>query len=301
MTASSFQEGAVEAATHGGEDGVFDLGGMIMHHLEDLQEWALPFVGSIHFPVWEPLQLGRISIDLSPTKHMALVVLSGILCFVLFRMVARRVQRTPADRAPTGSANAAEALVLYFRDEVVRRNIGDGADAYTPFILTLFCFILCMNLIGLVPWGGSATGNVSVTAALALVTFVVVEVSGVRALGFAGYAKTVFFVPPGMGKVASALMLLIMAPVEFLGKLTKPFALAIRLFANMTAGHTLILALLGLIFVFGDLTLGRYPITAVSLAMASAIMFLELFVAFLQAYIFAMLSSVFIGLIRHAH
>jgi F-type H+-transporting ATPase subunit a len=301
MTAISWQDAAAEAATHAAEGDAFDLGGMIMHHLEDAPYWELPFLGEVHFPVWEPIHVAGITVDLSPSKHVALVIIAGLLCFGLFSLFARRVQRTPAGRAPTGAANAAEALVVYFRDEVVRRNIGHGSDAYTPYILTLFFFILFMNLLGLIPWGGSATGNVSVTAALAIVTFLVVEFSGFRALGAAGYAKTIFFVPPGMGPVGSSLMLVIMAPVEFLGKLTKPFALAIRLFANMTAGHTLILALLGLIFVFGDLTLGRYPITAASLAMASAIMVLELFVAFLQAYIFAMLSSVFIGLIRHAH
>ena len=297
-----WQDQAAEAAAHGAEGGgSVDLGGMIMHHLEDSSGWELPFVGELHFPEWAPVHLGGIELDFSPSKHVALVVIAGLLCFGLFRFIAGRVRRTPEDRAPSGAANAAEAMVVYFRDEIVRRNIGHGADAYTPFILTLFFFILFMNLLGLVPWGGSATGNVSVTAALAVVTFIVVEISGFRALGAAGYAKTIFYVPPGMGSVGSFLMLFIMTPVEFLGKLTKPFALAIRLFANMTAGHTLILALLGLIFVFGDLTLGRYPITAASLAMASAIMVLELFVAFLQAYIFAMLSSVFIGLIRHAH
>jgi F-type H+-transporting ATPase subunit a len=135
-----------------------------------------------------------------------------------------------------------------------------------------------------------------VTAALALMTFVVVEITGIRALGASGYAKTIFYAPPGMPIWGQAIMLIIMTPVEFLGKLTKPFALAIRLFANMTAGHTLVLSLLGLIFMFGS-----FAVAGASVAMSTAVMILEVFVAFLQAYIFAMLTSVFIGLIRHAH
>ena len=198
-------------------------------------------------------------------------------------------------------SNALEAMILYFRDEIVRRNIGHGADGFTPFILTLFFFILTMNLLGLVPWGSTPTGNVNVTAALAVVSLVTIEVSGFLALGPRGYAKTIFYAPKGMGPVGTALMLVIMTPVEFLGKLAKPFALCIRLFANMTAGHTVVLSLIGLIFVFGQLAFGRWGIAVGSIGMSTAMMLLEIFVAFLQAYIFAMLTSVFIGLIRHAH
>jgi F-type H+-transporting ATPase subunit a len=135
---------------------------------------------------------------------------------------------------------------------------------------------------------------------LAICSFVLVEVAGMRALGFRGYLQTVFFVPEGMTGIGAFLIVVLMAPVEFMGKLTKPFALTVRLFANMMAGHTLIFALGGLIFTFGSAavaTMAGIPITA----MAIAIMVLELFVAFLQAFIFAMLTSVFVGLIRHAH
>jgi F-type H+-transporting ATPase subunit a len=141
-----------------------------------------------------------------------------------------------------------------------------------------------------------------VTGALALVTFVVTEISGMRTLGFAGYMGTIFYAPKGLHPVVTAIMLVILTPVEFLGKLTKPFALMIRLFANMMAGHTLVLSLLGLIFMFatgGAIIAGG--VTVASIGMVSGMMILEVFVAFLQAYIFAMLTSVFIGLIRHAH
>jgi F-type H+-transporting ATPase subunit a len=229
------------------------------------------------------------------------MALAGIIVCALFLTMARAVRGKYAGRAPGGMASALEAMIIYFRDEIVRRNIGHGADGYTPFILTLFFFILTMNLLGLVPWGASPTGNIMVTGALAVVSLIAIEVSGFVALGPAGYAKTIFFAPKGMGPVGTAIMLVIMTPVELVGKLAKPFALMIRLFANMTAGHTVILSLMGLIFVFGNLTIGRWGVAVGSVGMSVAMMMLEIFVAFLQAYIFAMLTSVFIGLIRHAH
>jgi F-type H+-transporting ATPase subunit a len=206
-----------------------------------------------------------------------------------------------AGKAPKGIANAMEALVLYFRDEVVRRNIGEDGDGYTGYILTLFFFILFMNLLGLVPFGATATSNFMVTGALALVTLLVVEISGMRALGFKGYMGTIFFVPHGLHPAMAVIMLVILAPVELLGKIAKPFALMVRLFANMIAGHTLVLSLLGLIFLFATIGPLRWAVAGASVSMVIAMMVLEVFVAFLQAYIFAMLTTVFIGLIRHAH
>jgi F-type H+-transporting ATPase subunit a len=273
---------------------------MLMHHLADAQEIELPW-GVWHLPEWEPLHLGGLTIDLSPTKHVVFMVLAAIIVCAVFLTMARAVRGKYAGRSPSGMANALEAIIIYFRDEIVRRNIGHGADGYTPFILTLFFFILTMNLLGLLPWGATATGNIMVTGALAIVSLVAIEVSGFMALGPAGYAKTIFYAPKGMGTVGTAIMLVIMTPVELVGKIAKPFALMIRLFANMTAGHTVILSLVGLIFVFGHLTLGRWGVAVGSVGMSVAMMLLEIFVAFLQAYIFAMLTSVFIGLIRHAH
>jgi F-type H+-transporting ATPase subunit a len=237
-----------------------------------------------------------MTIDLSPTRQLLFILLSALLCIAVFVPVARALARRESRRAPSGFANAMEALILFFRDEVVRPNIGHGADKYAPFILTTFFFILFMNLMGLTPFGVTATGNLSVTAALAAISFIVTEVSGMRALGPAGYAQTIFFLPKGLPTFMKPVMLIIMAPVEFLGKLTKPFALAVRLFANMMAGHILILALVGLILVTES-----YLVGGATVLVMSTLMLLELFVAFLQAYIFAMLTSVFIGLIRHAH
>ncbi len=295
------QEGATHEAVEGAPP---DLEGMLMHHLTDGKEIEFEILGrgvTFHLPEWDPIQLGPLALDLSPTKHIVFMMIAAVLLMLVFVMVGRVMQRKYRDKAPSGFANAMEAMVLYFRDEVVRRNIGHGADGYTSYILTLFFFILFMNLLGLVPFGSTATGTLSVTAALAILSFVVVEVTGMVQLGAAGYAKTIFYVPPGLPPVGSAIMLMIMTPVEFMGKLTKPFALAIRLFANMVAGHTLVLSLLGMIFMFTNLTFGKWAIAGASVVMVIAFSLLELFVAFLQAYIFAMLTAVFIGMIRHAH
>ena len=293
------QHGA-EAVQHAAEGGSPDIGGMLMHHLVDARELELPW-GVVHLPHWEPFHIAGLTIDLSPTKHVVFLCVAAVVVSLLFIGVARAIQGKYRDQAPSGLANAMEAMILYFRDEIVRRNIGHGADAFTPFILTLFFFILTMNLLGLLPWGATATGNLSVTFALAVVSLVVIEVSGFLALGPTGYAKTIFYAPKGMGPVGSALMLVIMTPVELIGKIAKPFALMIRLFANMTAGHTVILSLIGLIFVFGTVAVANWGVAVGSVGMSVAMMLLEIFVAFLQAYIFAMLTSVFIGLIRHAH
>lgn len=291
--------GAAESADHG--DGGFNLGETIMHHLVDSREIELPWT-TLHLDGHWYVNLGPLGqVDLFPTKHVVLMLFAAALVFLVFTILGRVVSRRSPERAPSGFASAIEAMVLYFRDEVVRPNIGKGADAFTPYILTLFFFILTMNLLGLVPWGGSATGNISVTAALAICSFILVEVSGMRALGFRGYMGTIFYAPHGMHPAMRAMMLVIMTPVEFLGKLTKPFALAVRLFANMTAGHTLIFALGGLIFVFAGLPLAQGGVGVGTTLLATAIMVLEVFVAFLQAYIFAMLTAVFVGLIRHAH
>jgi len=291
---------AAPVAEPAGGGGTPDIGGMLMHHLVDERVVELPgFVWEL--PQWAPLQIGGLSIDLSPTKHVVFLLIAAMVVLAVFISVARAMDREYRDRAPSGLANAMEAVILYFRDEIVRRNIGHGADAFTPFILSLFFFILTLNLLGLVPWGATATGNLSVTWALALVSFIVIEAGGYKALGPKGYAKTIFYTPKGLGPVGQALMLLIMVPVEALGKIVKPFALGLRLFANMTAGHTIMLSLVGLIFVFGHLTIGRWGVAAGSVGLSLFLMLLEIFVAFLQAYIFAMLTSVFIGLIRHAH
>ena len=294
-----------EAAQAAGEHGAESSGAMPMSELSDFASHHIADATEIEFLWWHwsleglsipPIDLGPLTIDLSPTRHVVIMVLVALLMLPTFILLARVLRKSRKEKAPSGLANAVEAMVVYFRDDVVRANIGHGADAFTPFILTLFFFILGMNLIGLTPLGITPTANISVTAALAVITLVVIEVSGFRALGPAGYARTIFFLPSGLPGFMKPGMLAILTVVESMGKLAKPFALTIRLMANMTAGHTLILLLMGMIFV-----LQSYLMGVAAVAMGSLLMILELFVAFLQAYIFAMLTSVFIGLIRHAH
>ena len=246
LTWTTGQPAAQEAAEHAAEaGGGFDLGELIMHHLTDSHELELPLVGPVHLPTGWLVDAGPLGVvDLAPTKHVVLMVLAALLCVLFFLPLARVARRRDERKAPVGMGGAigsADSSISGTRSYAA--SIGHGADTYTPFILTLFFFILSMNLLGLVPWGGSATGNLSVTAALAFCSFIVIEVSGMRGLGPRGYLRTIFFAPEGMTGLAKAVMLLIFTPVELLGKLTKPFALTIRLFANMTAGHTLIFAL----------------------------------------------------------
>jgi F-type H+-transporting ATPase subunit a len=277
-----------------------DIGAMIFHHTGDSHVVELPFgLGEWHLP--GPWVIGGI--DLSPTKHVVFMVLAAFLVFVSMWYGGRQIARRHREgRAPHGFGAAVEALVLFVRNDVAVANIGHGGEKFAPYILTLFFFILYCNLLGLLPWGAAATGNIAVTAALALTAFLTIEISGMVALGPKGYIRTIVMVPPGMTGIGAVIMAVIMTPVELIGKLVKPFALTLRLFANMTAGHFVILVLLGLIFVFGTAPPAIRGVVVVgAVGLTLFMMCLELLVAFLQAYIFALLTSVFIGLMRHEH
>jgi len=271
-----------------------DIGKAIFEHTSDSRVVELPFgLGEWHLPTGWHL----FGIDVSPTKHVVFMVVAATLVFVTMRIAGRQIERRHREgKAPHGFGAAIEAVVLFVRNDVAIANIGHGGENYAPYILTLFFFILYCNLFGLLPWGATATGNLAVTGALALTAFVTVEVTGLVALGPKGYLKTIVFVPPGITGIGAVLMALVMTPIEIIGKIVKPFALTLRLFANMTAGHFVILALLGLIFIFGS-----WLVAAATVAFVVFMMLLELLVAFLQAYIFALLTSVFIGMMRHAH
>ncbi|MFQ5675575.1 MAG: F0F1 ATP synthase subunit A, partial [bacterium] len=189
---------------------------------------------------------------------------------------------------PRGLANFFEFIIVYLQEDVMQPYLGSHSRKYASYLLTAFFFILLTNLLGLVPGAATATGDISVTAALALLTFCMVQIAGVRSHGLWGYLKGL--IPPGL----PLFILPIMIPVEVVSLFTKHFALAIRLFANMIAGHVVIFALLLIIFTFkswlvGGLTLGG--ILFVSL--------LEILIALIQAYIFTILSAVFIGMAVH--
>ncbi|HEY4670570.1 MAG TPA: F0F1 ATP synthase subunit A [Gemmatimonadaceae bacterium] len=277
---------------------IADQKDFITPHITDSRTLDFPclhsgFVCEYELPHWNPIRIGRFALDISPTRHVVMLWIAALLC-ILTTLLALRAhnRKTREGKAPAGLGNGLEALVLYLRNEVVLPNVGPHGNAFVPYLLTLFFFILFANLLGLVPYGATATGNISVTATLAIVTFLVIEGAGMKAQGRA-YINTIVFWPHDMALGMKLPITFILTPIEFFGKLTKPFALAIRLFANMISGHVVLLALISLIFTFATWILVPIPI-----ALALGISLLELFVAFLQAFIFTLLSSVFIGLIR---
>ncbi len=238
---------------------------------------------------------GHVVIDLSITKHLFFAWLGMLIVLGLILPVAGRYRRgVGRDTAPRGLLqNLIESLVLFVRDDVVRPALGDKTDRYLPYLLTAFFFILTCNLLGLVPFGATATSNIMVTAVLATFTFIVTQLGGTK-----DYWKHILW-PPGVPAFVKPILI----PVEILGLFTKPFALAVRLFANMTAGHLVILSLIGLIFAFTDMMgegvgLGVSP---VAVGFALFIYVLELLVSFIQAYVFTMLSALFIGMAVAEH
>lgn len=242
----------------------------------------------------EPTE-GAVVVDLSITRHVFFLFLTvGLLFLLLVPMGGRYKRGVGRTSAPRGLLqNMLETFVVYIRDEVAKPNLGKDYRKYLPYLLTAFFFILTANLLGLVPFGATATSNIAVTAVLALFTFVITQLSGTK-----DYWMHIFS-PPGVPGFVKPILI----PIELLGLFTKPFALAIRLFANMTAGHLVILNFIGLIFIirglFGD---GAGWGTAVpAVAMAVFIYGLELLVAFIQAYVFTVLSALFIGMASATH
>jgi F-type H+-transporting ATPase subunit a len=269
-----------------------DIGAMIFRHTADSHVVEFPW-GEWHLPTGWNL----FGIDISPTRHVIFMFLAAVAVFVTVWYAGWQTARRHREgRAPHGFGGAVEAITLFVRDDIAITNIGHNGKRFAPYILTLFFFVLYCNLMGLLPWGATPTGNLVVTGTLAILTFLITEISGFFALGPKGYLKTIVFVPPGMKGIGAVLMAFIMTPIELISKLVKPFALCLRLFANMTAGHFVILSLLGLIFIFTN-----WAVAAGSVAFVLFMMLLELLVAFLQAYIFALLTAVFIGMMQHSH
>ncbi len=290
-------EHGAAAAGHGGAHDE-SLGAVMMHHVADGYVLEFPGVCDGGFS-WEcELDLRQVfgdklvfgKLDMTPTKH---VVMMWIACALLLLVVFGALRKKAI--VPKGLYNFVEMLVAFVRNEIAVKNIGAAdADRFVPYLTTAFFFILFLNLFGLVPFAATATANISVTVMLALFTFVITQYAAIKSMGIGGYLA---HLTGGVPKSLAPLWI-IMIPVEFLGLFTKPFALTVRLFANMVAGHFVILALLGLIF-----ALGSQWIALASVPMALSIFLLELFVAFVQAYIFTMLSSLFIGagLVHHGH
>jgi F-type H+-transporting ATPase subunit a len=207
----------------------------------------------------------------------------GLLMLLIFGGLARQYKNR---QIPKGSGRILEPLVLYVRDEIAKPNIGKNYRKYTGFLLTVFFFIWILNLLGMTPLGVNVTGNIAVTMALALITFFIVQFSGNK-----DYWKHIFWMPG-----VPVPMKIILAPIEVLGMFTKPFALMIRLFANITAGHVIIFTLLGFIVIFQNWIAGP-----AFFGFTIFISIIELLVAFLQAYIFTLLSALYIGMAVEEH
>ncbi len=305
--ADSHAAGDAAAAEHAAGSDAFSFAETIAHHLSDAPLWKLELAGY----------------DISITKRVVMLFIAAALLILILVPAARRIAKDPYKK-PSRFTGFIEVLVNFIRHDVAHASLGHHAHPYEPYLLTLFFFILISNLLGLIPslgeiymfilaltglesghlahvgslelplaeklWPGiTATGDIGVTATLAVFTFIVILISG---FAYQGVLFIRNIVPDGIPLALWP----IMWPIEFIGLFTKPFALAIRLLANMTAGHMIILVLLGFIFQFHS-----YLIAPVSIVGSVAIYLLEIFVAFLQAYIFTFLTSLFISQVQHRH
>ncbi|RIV26913.1 ATP synthase F0 subunit A [Fibrisoma montanum] len=306
------------------EHGEFNVGDMIMHHIKDEHGWELAHGLTIPLPVILYTQdrglevfssshimhdevyngykehegdIHRVTAtgeidesvkvwDFSITKNVASLLLSAIILLVVFFSVRNGYEKNKG-RAPKGIQSFLEPIILFVRDEIAKPNIGPKYERYLPYLLTLFFFILINNLLGLLPGGANLTGNIAVTLVLAVISFLITNFSGNKHY-WAHIIK-----PTGV----PVALLPIMIPVEIVGVFMKPFSLMVRLFANITAGHIIILSLLGLIFIARNLGgtgtgLAVSPLVTVFALFMNGI---ELLVAFLQAFIFTLLTSMYIG------
>jgi F-type H+-transporting ATPase subunit a len=308
----AFQDHAVEHAAEGAAE-KFNAGRTILEHVSNSsREHPL-----LHLPT-------IAGIDLSVTKHVLMLWLVAATVLILVSWAVRRYlkQERPI---PSGFMNALEAVVEYVRDSIVLPNVGKKwVNTWTPFVLTLFVFILASNAVGLLPifdllalinhtvihapedsflaqvthGGTTATANFNVTAALATLTFFAIIVAGTKAHGFVQHWLNL--VPHGL----AAPIYIILIPIEVMGMFVRPFALTMRLAANMTGGHIAILAILSFVFMFAEMfgtALAGIGIGLVSVPMAALISGLEVIVVLVQAYVFALLTAVFIGMAIHVH
>lgn len=287
-TAAALRSGSFTADDHSRESHSGDDGGDATEQL---------IASGAHLDAHLSATSGAVIVDFSVTKHLVFALLgASIVLFLFVRLAHIYKAGVGRETAPRGVfQNLFETLVLFIRDNVAKSGLGKDYKPFLPFLLTVFFFILTCNLLGLVPFGATATSNLMLTSVLATCTFVLTQVNGSR-----DHWRHIFW-PPGIPVPIRFLLI----PTEIMGQFTKPIALAIRLFANMTAGHLVILSLIGLIFTFGDLfgPLAGYGVVPVSIAFTLFVNLLEILIAFIQAYIFTFLSALFIGMAiaEHSH
>jgi F-type H+-transporting ATPase subunit a len=223
---------------------------------------------------------GGSVLDLSVTKNVAALIMNAIIMLLVFTAVARGFKKN-AGKAPSGIQSLFEPIIIYIRDEVIKPNIGHGYEKYVPYLLSLFFFIWFGNLIGLMPGAANLTGNIAVTAVLAIFTFIITNISG-----NANYWKHIFWTPG----VPLPIRFIIL-PVEIIGLFTKPISLMIRLFVAISAGHIVILSLIAMAFIFSS-----YAVGIGSSIILVFINLIEILVASIQAYVFTIFTAVYIGL-----
>jgi F-type H+-transporting ATPase subunit a len=228
---------------------------------------------------------GEKVLDLSITKNVAMLLINAALLLIVFVSMAASAKKN-AGKAPRGLQSFFEPIIIFVRDEIVKPNIGHKYEAYMPYMLTLFFFILFGNLLGLLPGAGNLTGNIAVTLTLAVLTFIITNVKGNK-----NYWSHILWTPG----VPLPLRIVIL-PVEIIGIFTKPFSLTVRLFVAITAGHIVLLSLISLAFIFQSITVGF-----VSSAIVLFISLIEILVAGIQAYVFTLFSALYIGMATADH
>lgn len=301
----------------------------ILHHVKDSHEWHITTLGHTHVTLPLPIILysqdrglevfssnrfldpgthervsyagyylddhekiaaedeSRTYYDFSITKNVAMLFLTIIVLVFVMLSVANRYKKYP-NKAPKGLASFFEPIIIFVRDEIAKPNIPQKYEKFLPYLLTLFFFIWFGNILGLMPGAANLTGNIAVTFVLATITFILTNINGNKE-----YWKHIF-ATPGVPKP----LLLILVPVEFIGLFTKPFSLMVRLFVAITAGHIVILSIIGLAFIFNS-----YVIGVASSILVIFINVIELLVATIQAYVFTLFSAMYIGAAstEHAH
>ncbi|MEP0366551.1 MAG: F0F1 ATP synthase subunit A [Cyclobacteriaceae bacterium] len=310
-----------ESAASGSGDGEkFDPSEMINHHISDAHSWEITHGVVFHLPViiyseekgldifsssnfydehhnvvpyngyvmeHEHISLasGEHVVDLSITKNVFFLFINSLILILVFFAVARGYKKN-AGKAPKGIQSFFEPIIVYVRDEIVKPNIGPKYEKYLPYLLTLFFFIWFGNLLGLLPAAANLTGNIAVTMVLAVFSLIITLASGRKTY----WLHILDPLGKSMPWVAKVPLYLILWPIEIIGIFTKPFSLMIRLFANITAGHIIILSIISLTFIAQSFAVG-----IASTLFATVMNMLELFVALLQAYVFTLLSSMYFG------
>ncbi|MCP4974560.1 MAG: F0F1 ATP synthase subunit A [Maribacter sp.] len=273
------------------------------HHGETLAEVDGNYYKLYHSKIYKTNAEGAINydedhhptntkpIDFSITKNVVMIIVTGLLMLWLFTSLARSY--TKNNGVPTGMGRFFEPIVLYIRDDIARPNIGEKRyRKYMPFLLTIFFFIWFLNMFGLTPLGINVTGNIAITFSLAIMTFFITNLTGTKDYWMHQFNP----LGDSMPWYAKIPLYIILVPIEMLGLFIKPFSLLIRLYANMQAGHIVLMSLIGLMFIFKS-WLG----SPLSFALAFAISLIEILVALLQAYIFTMLSALYFGFASEEH